>query len=259
MDEISVDEALKEPLTTFCLRLADFALVSGHRLSEWAGHAPILEEDLALANLGLDMIGQARALYTYAGVVEGEGRDEDQLAYLRRDTDYLSPLIVELPKGDFAFTMVRQYFVGSFLLLYFGELTHSRDQTLAGIAAKAEKEMAYHRRHCGEWVIRLGDGTSESHDRMEDALDTLWSYVGELFECDQIDRILIEAGIAVDASALKDQWLADVRSVFEEATLTVPDSEFSHTGGRSGKHTEHLSHMLGVMQTLQRSFPGADW
>ncbi len=247
------------PLFQYTLRLADNALVLGHRLSEWVGHAPVIEEDLAFGNMGLDLIGQARALYTYAGEVEGKGRDEDKLAYLRDAGDYRNILLVEQPNGDFAATMVRQLLYAAFAHPFFEALTKSKDATLAAIAAKAAKEMAYHLRHSAEWVIRLGDGTDESQARAQAALDELWPYVGEMFEVDQVERALIEAGVAVDPASLRATWDKTIDEVLDEATLTRPQDGFMQSGGRAGRHSEHLGFILAELQFLQRAYPGATW
>jgi ring-1,2-phenylacetyl-CoA epoxidase subunit PaaC len=250
---------MEKPLVTYALRLADNALVLGHRLSEWTGRGPTLEEDIALANLGLDLIGQARLFYGYAGEAEGKGRSEDDLAYLRDDGGYRNVLLVEQPNGDFAFTMVRQLIYAAFAHPFMQALAHAKDETLAGIAAKAEKEMAYHVRHAGEWVIRLGDGTEESHERTQTAVDELMIYAGELFETDAVERVLIDRGIAVDPAALKPDFDATLAHVLAEATLVAPKIGFPQTGGRSGVHTEHLSKMLAEMQSLHRAHPGVTW
>jgi ring-1,2-phenylacetyl-CoA epoxidase subunit PaaC len=247
------------PLFRYTLRLADNALVLGHRLSEWVGHAPVLEEDLALGNLGLDLIGQARSLYTYAGEIEGKGRDEDALAYLRDTPDYRNVLLVEQPNGDFAATMMRQLFYSAYAHPFFEALQTSRDATLAAIAAKAVKEMAYHVRHSAEWVIRLGDGTEESHRRAQAAVDDLWTYSGELFEVDAVERALIEAGVAPDPAALRAIFDRTIDTVFDEATLRRPAAGFMQSGGRDGRHSEHLGYILTELQFLQRSHPGAKW
>lgn len=247
------------PLFQYTLRLADTALILGHRLSEWVGHAPVLEEDLAFGNMGLDLIGQARALYSYAGQIEGKGRDEDALAYLRDARDYRNLLLVEQPNGDFATTMMRQLLYAAFASPHFDALTRSKDETLAAIAAKAAKEMAYHLRHSAEWVIRLGDGTDESHARAQDALEELWPYTVELFEVDQIERALIEAGVAVDPAPLHARWSKTLDDVLAEATLTRPRDGYMQTGGRSGRHSEHLGFILADLQFLQRAYPGATW
>ena len=247
------------PLFQYTLRLADNALVLGHRLSEWVGHAAVIEEDLAFGNMGLDLIGQARALYTYAGEVEGKGRDEDALAYLRDANDYRNILLVEQPNGDFAVTMVRQLLYGAFAHPYFEALTRSKDATLSAIAAKAAKEMAYHLRHSAEWVIRMGDGTDESHDRAQAALEELWPYTAEMFEVDQIERALIEAGVAVDPASLRATWDKTIDDVLAEATLTRPQDGYMQSGGRVGRHSEHLGFILAELQFLQRAYPGATW
>jgi ring-1,2-phenylacetyl-CoA epoxidase subunit PaaC len=248
-----------ELLLTYTLRVADTALVLGNRLSEWIGHAPVLEEELALGNMGLDLIGQARALYAYAGQVEGRGRDEDALAYPRDAGDYRNLLMVELPNGDFAFSMVRQLLFAAFAHPFHRALARSADGTLAAIAAKAEKEMAYHLRHASEWVIRLGDGTDESHGRAQAAVGELWPFTGEMFEADEVERELLQAGIAPDPSALKPAWERSVATVLAEATLELPRDGWMQSGGRSGRHTEHLGHLLAEMQFLQRAYPGAVW
>jgi ring-1,2-phenylacetyl-CoA epoxidase subunit PaaC len=250
---------MNEALFTYVLRLADNALVLGHRLSEWCGHAPVLEEDLALGNIGLDLIGQARALYTYAGEIEGRGRDEDALAYLRDARDFRNILLVEQPNGDFAVTMVRQLIYAAFAHPHFTALTRSRDATLAAVAAKSVKELAYHLRHCAEWTIRLGDGTTESHRRTQAAVDELMPYAGEMFEVDEVEAPLIAAGIAVDPAPLKGEFDRTLTHILAEATLVRPASAWSQTGGRSGRHSEHLGHILAELQFLQRAYPGARW
>lgn len=247
------------PLLRYVLGRADDALVLGHRLSEWCGHGPILEEDMALSNMALDLIGQARALYTYAAEVEGAGRDEDAYAYLRDVTSYVNLLLVEQPNGDFARTIVRQLLFSAFIDPYWRALMASTDPTLAAIAAKAEKESAYHLRHASEWTIRLGDGTAESHERAQRALDELWPFTGELFTLATGDRALIEAGVAVDPEALRARWRTTVTAVVERATLTLPADGWMQRGGREGRHGEHLGHLLSDLQYLQRAFPGATW
>ncbi len=248
-----------DPLAEYLLRLGDNCLILGHRLSEWCGHAPILEEDIALANIALDLIGQARALYTYAGEVEGAGHDEDKLAYRRDAPQFRNILLVEQPNGDFAVTIARQLLYSAFMDPYWRAMTTSKDATLAAIAAKAEKETAYHLRHSAEWLIRLGDGTEESHRRAQDALDELWMYTGELFEVDQVERALIAAGIAVDPAALKPEWDRTIDEVLREATLARPTGGWMQTGGRTGRHSEHLGYILADLQFLQRAYPDAAW
>jgi ring-1,2-phenylacetyl-CoA epoxidase subunit PaaC len=247
------------PVVTYTLRLADNALILGHRLSEWIGHAPLLEEELALGNVALDLIGQARALYGYAGAIEGKGRDEDALAYLRDARDYRNILLVEQPNGDFAVTIARQFLYSAFMHPFWRALARSADATLAAIAAKAEKEAAYHLRHASEWLIRLGDGTEESHVRMQAALDELWPYAGEMFERDDVEQALIATGVAVDTETLRGDWEHSVDSVLAEATLARPAAAWMQSGGRSGRHSEHLGHLLATMQFLQRAYPGATW
>src|SRR5580698_5500937 len=214
------------PLMLYALRRADDALILGHRLSEWCGHAPALEEDMALANMGLDLLGQARELYSYAAKVEGNGNDEDKFAYLRDVRQYRNLLLLEQPNGDFAHTMVRQFFYSAFAELYWRAMMKSADATLAAIAAKSEKESAYHIRHSSEWMVRLGDGTEESRRRAQAAIDDLWAFTGEMFAVDGSERGLIERGIAVDPASLRPQWLKTVSSVVGEATLSLPTSDW---------------------------------
>ncbi|MEI8143956.1 MAG: 1,2-phenylacetyl-CoA epoxidase subunit PaaC [Alphaproteobacteria bacterium] len=247
------------PLFEMSLRLADDALVLGHRLSEWCGHAPVLEEDLALANLALDLIGQARSLYSYAGKVEGAGRDEDALAYCRREAEYHNCLLVEQPNGDFALTIVRQFLFAAAMHPFHQEMTRSSDPTLAAIAAKAEKELAYHLRHAAEWVIRLGDGTDESRRRTEAALDHLWTFSGELFEVDAILRTAIDQGLVPNPTDLRAVFDATVDDVLAQADLARPKDGWMQTGGRMGRHSEHMGFLLTELQYLQRLHPNARW
>ena len=248
-------------LVPFALALADDALVLGHRLSEWSGKAPSLEEDIALSNLGLDLIGQARLFYQFAARREDKGRDEDKLAYFRDTPQFRNVLLVELPGGDFAFTMARQFVVSACLHPYYTALARSSEPEFAGIAAKAVKEMAYHVRHSSEWVIRLGDGTEESRRRMIAALTAIWPYVGELFEMDADQHRLVAAGIAPDRVSIKATWDATIDRVLAEAKLERPPVTGADmkTGGRAGHHTEHLAVLLGDMQSLARAHPGATW
>jgi ring-1,2-phenylacetyl-CoA epoxidase subunit PaaC len=240
-------------------RIGDDRLVLGHRTSEWCGHAPILEEDIALANIALDLIGQANLVLQYAGAVEGAGRDQDVLAYLREAVEFRNALLCELPKGDFAVTIVRHFLHGLYGVLQWEALSRSADVTLAGIAAKALKESRYHVRHAGEWVIRLGDGTDESHRRAQDAVDALWPYTGELFMQPADEAELVTAGLTADVSLLEPAWRAQVDDVLRRATLRAPEGAWMQRGGRKGRHTEHLGHMLAEMQILARSFPEAKW
>jgi len=247
------------PLVLYTLRRADDALILGHRLSEWCGHAPTMEEDMALANMGLDLLGQARELYSYAAKVEGRGNDEDKFAYLRDVRQYRNLLLMEQPNGDFARTMVRQFFYSAFADLYWRAMMSSSDATLAAIAAKSEKESAYHLRHSSEWIVRLGDGTEESHRRAQAAIDDLWAFTGEMFAVDAAEQALIDAGVAIDPASLKPLWLKTVNGVIAEATLNLPANDWMQQGGRVGRHSEHLGHLLSELQSLQRSFPGATW
>jgi ring-1,2-phenylacetyl-CoA epoxidase subunit PaaC len=243
----------------YVLRLADDALVLGHRLSEWSSRAPTLEEDIALSNIGLDLVGQARSLYAYAGRLEGNGRDEDALAFGRNANHYLNLQLVERPNGDFAATMARQLFYSTFAELFWSAMKQSKDAELSGIAAKAEKECVYHVRHTAEWVIRLGDGTDESRARMQREIDEAWMFTGELLAMDEVDRAMIDAGIGVDRGALKPYWDTAINAVLAEATLDRPRDGWMISGGRRGIHTEHLGPMLAVMQSLPRTYPGAKW
>lgn len=232
-------------LDEYCVRLADDRLILGHRLSEWCGHAPILEEDIALANIALDLIGQANLFYGLVG-------DPDQLAYLRDAIEYRNALIVELPKGDFAFTIVRQLLFSVAALNQLEALSRATTAELAGIATKAAKETRYHVRHATDWVLKLGDGTEESHRRAQEALNALWRYTGELFLTDDVDE-------AVAVKLDEGQWRKTVTDVVTRATLTVPPDGYMQRGGRQGRHTEFLGHLLSEMQILQRSYPGAKW
>jgi ring-1,2-phenylacetyl-CoA epoxidase subunit PaaC len=240
------------PLVRQLLCRADDALILGHRLSEWTGHAPTLEEELALANIALDLIGQARALYSYAGTVTG--RTEDQLAYLRDASAWRNCLIVELPNGDFAFSIARLVLVSAFVDPFWRAAIASTDPTIAAVAAKAEKETAYHLRHAAEWLIRLGDGTAASHQRAQAALDDLWPYTGEMF-----NTVAAEVGTAPDPMSLRDTWNATIDGILARATLERPQDGWMQSGGRDGRHTEHLGHLLADMQFLQRTYPGATW
>jgi ring-1,2-phenylacetyl-CoA epoxidase subunit PaaC len=253
---ISVSES---PLVLYALRRADDALILGHRLSEWCGHAPAMEEDMALANIALDLLGQARELFTYAAGIEGRDNDEDKFAYLRDVRQYRNLLMLEQPNGDFARTMVRQFFYSAFADLYWRAMMRSSDTTLAAIAARSEKESAYHLRHSSEWIVRLGDGTEESNARTQAVIADLWAFTGEMFAVDDSERALIDAGIVVDPAGLKLQWLKTVNGVAAEATLKLPANDWMQQGGRLGRHSEHLGHLLSELQSLQRSFPGATW
>jgi ring-1,2-phenylacetyl-CoA epoxidase subunit PaaC len=248
-----------EARVAYLLRLADDNLVLAQRLAEWTSLAPELEEDIALTNIGLDHLGVARALYRHAGAVEGRGRSEDDLAFLRSEREYLNLLLVEQPNGDFAHTMARQLMVDAFQVGLWDALASSSDEVLAGIAAKALKEARYHLRHSSAWVIRLGDGTEESHRRMQRAVDDLWRFTGELFASDEVEAALTPAGMAVDPASLRPGWEERVDAVLEEATLSRTADPYQRMGGRTGFHTEHLGHLLGDLQWMQRSYPGLSW
>ena len=243
----------------YLFRLGDDRLVLGHRLSEWCGHGPILEEDIALTNIALDLIGQANLLLALAGRMESKGRDQDALAYFREAVDYRNALLVELPNGDFGVTIARQFFFSVYAYLQFDALQKSQNAELGGIAAKAVKEAKYHVRHSADWMIKLGDGTEESHDRAQNAVNELWRYTGELFIADDVDRTAAASGIGIDPSTLAAAWRGHVDDVLKRATLTVPEVKFMQRGGRMGKHTEHLGHLLSEMQIVARSFPGGEW
>ena len=244
------------------LRLGDDRLVLGHRLSEWCGHAPILEEDIALANVALDLLGQATLFLRRAGEIEGKGRDEDTLAYFREAVDFRNCLLVEQPNGDFAFTIARQFLFDVHAVVTLDALARSTNADLAALAAKSLKEAKYHVRHSGEWMLKLGDGTDESHRRVQHALDELWRLTPELFVADGVAARLAVQGVAPDLPTLRPQWEAIVRDVTERATLTLPH-ESMHSAhlrsGRTGMHGEHLGHLLAEMQIVARSHPGAQW
>jgi ring-1,2-phenylacetyl-CoA epoxidase subunit PaaC len=252
-------DAGRTALAAYALALGDDALVLAHRCSEWISNAPQLEEDVALANIGLDLLGQARTLLTYAGELEGTGRTEDDLAYLRDERRFTNVQLVELPNDDFGVTMARLLVFSTYQLALYQPLTESTDATLAAVAAKAVKEVAYHRDHATNWVVRLGDGTDVSHQRMQAGLDRVWPYVGELFDASWIDPGLIEAGVAVDVRGLRPGWEQHLRAVLDEATLVWPDVPQRPTGGRRGLHTEAMGYLLAEMQHLHRSHPGARW
>lgn len=250
---------MSDTLFQYLLRLGDDRLVLGHRLSEWCGHGPILEEDIALANIALDLIGQATLFLKLAAGTEGKGRTEDDLAYFREAIDYRNLQIVELQKGDYAFTIVRQFFFDVFSYHLLEQLQKSSHPEIAGIAAKGFKEVRYHVRHSSEWVLRLGDGTAVSHDRTQKAVNELWRFTGEMFQADDVDREMAAAGIGADLDTMKPKWETIVRDVLMRATLTIPDEPVAMTGGRRGRHTEALGHMLAEMQIVARSHPGAEW
>jgi ring-1,2-phenylacetyl-CoA epoxidase subunit PaaC len=243
----------------YVLRLADTSLVLGQRLGEWVGHAPALEEDLGLANISLDLIGQARLLLTYAGEIEGKGRTEDEFAMSRDQSDFFNLALAEQPNGDFACTMVRQLLIDAFQLELYEALQHSKDARLAEFAAKAVKETRYHFRYSASWIVRLGDGTDESHRRTQDALNDLWRFTQELFAADDVDETLARDGIAPVLGELAPRWSARIDEVLKEATLKRPADVRYTWHGKRGDHTEHLGYLLAEMQFLHRAYPGASW
>lgn len=246
-------------VTEYCLRIGDDRLILGHRLSEWCGHGPILEEDIALANIALDLLGQGTRALELAAESECKGRTADSLAFFREAIEFRNVQLVELPRGDFAYTIARQFFFDAYSVYMMDALQRSKHEGIAALAAKAVKEDRYHVRHSGEWMVKLGDGTEESHQRLQSAVDDLWRFTGELFESDELLASLIEDGIASDPATLRPEWDGVVNEVFSEAGLARPSDTFYVTGGRTGRHTEHLGHLLAEMQIVARSHPGAAW
>lgn len=249
----------QEALFNYTLRLADNSLILSQRLSEWTGHGPFLEEDLALTNIALDILGQAKSLLEYAAQTEGKGRTEDDLAFMRGEREFFNTLLVEQPNGDYAKTIARQFFADVFDYYFYTELSKSKDETLAGIAAKSIKEITYHLRHTSSWMVRFGDGTEDSHERLQNAVDELWRYTGELFEMNETDELLLKEGIAVDLNSIKVKWEKHVAEVFENAKVKAPESNYMQRGSREGKHTEYLGYILAEMQYLPRAIPNAKW
>jgi len=241
-------------LIDYTLHLADNALILGHRNSEWCGHGPVLEQDIAITNISLDLIGQARNFYQYAALLKAGGSSEDTFAYLRDAHEFKNCLLVELPKGDWAITILRQFLFSNYQYLLYRQLENHRDEQLGAIATKALKEVTYHLRWSSEWIIRLGDGTEESHTRIVKAVDDLSPYIGELFEPTPYEK-----SSGVDVSLLAKDWMKKLQEVFEEATLPIPGKVNQQTGGKQGKHSEHLNNILSEMQYLQRAYPGAEW
>lgn len=249
-----------EALFEYLLRLADDRLILGHRLSEWCGHGPILEEDIALANIALDNIGHAASLYEYAAEIEGKDRHRDEIVYFRNDVEYKNLKIAELPKGDFGFTIARQFLFSAYSYFLYEALKSADDEQFSGMVKKHHKEIKYHLRHSREWVLRLGDGTEESHERIQKAFNEIWKYTGAFFDMDEIDEMMIQENLGTNPNDFKDEWKSLVTDVLEEATLEIPDfDQFMQSGGRQGLHTEHLGHLLAEMQHLRRSYPNAEW
>ncbi len=250
---------IEKALYDYLLWMGDTTLVLGHRISEWCGHGPILEEDIALTNIALDLLGQARLYLTYAGELEGKGRSEDDLAYLRDVMDYKNSLLAEQPNGDFAFTIVRQFLFTAFSYHLQDALLSSTNERIRSIAEKAIKEVTYHLRHSSDWIIRLGDGTEESHDKVQKALNEIWMFTDDLFVMLPEDKQLLDEKIIPDLADIRKKWNDTIKGVLDEATLKLPTETYMMEGGRDSKHTEHLGYILADMQFLQRAYPGAKW
>ncbi len=251
--------SINNPVSKYAVRIGDTSLILGQRLGEWCGHGPILEEDIALTNIALDLVGQARAFLTYAGETNDEKYNEDEIAFFRNEREYRNTLLAEQPNGDFAHTMIRQLFISTFQYYFFDALRKSADKTFSTLAEKSLKEVTYHLRHASEWTIRLGDGTEESNKKVLRAVDELWRYSGDLFSMDDVDRDLIAKGIAVDLESVRKQWNSKINEVFNEAGIPIPTDHAFITGGIKGIHSEHLGHLLSEMQILPRTYPGAEW
>jgi ring-1,2-phenylacetyl-CoA epoxidase subunit PaaC len=250
---------MKEDLFQYCLQLGDSSLILGQRLGEWCGHAPILEVDIAMTNIALDLLGQTRSYFQYAAEVEGKGRDEDKLAFMREENEYRNYLLLEQPNEDFAYTIIRQFFFDTFHMLFLEKLANSSDEQLAAIAAKSLKEVKYHFRFSSDWVRRLGDGTEESHRKVQQAVDDLWMFTGEFFKATDLEKRMAEAGIGVDVSSLKAGYDYHLQEVFDDAKLSAPDFTPNQEGGKEGRHTEYLGHMLADLQYMQRTYPDMVW
>ncbi len=250
---------MNQNLFNYTLQQADNCLILGQRLGEWCGHGPVLEQDIAMTNIALDLIGQARMLYQYAAEIQDEKRSEDDLAYLRDAWDFKNVLLVEQPNGDFAKTILRQFLFDSFNCPFYEKLKESSDERLAAIAAKSHKETLYHLKWSGDWVLRLGDGTEESHNRIQNALNELWPYSEEITTPSEADIDANKNGFGVNLNDIKSERETKIREVLNEATLTIPDSAYNHTGGKEGKHTEYLGYILADLQFLQRAYPGNEW
>lgn len=250
---------MQDHLFKYTLRLGDTSLILAQRLSEWTGHGPFLEEDLALTNIALDIFGRAKALLEYAAITEDKGRTEDSLAFMRNEREFFNLLITEQPNGDYAKTILRQAFIDCFDLMFYTELAKSKDSTLAGIAAKSVKEISYHKRHSFSWVIRFGNGTEESHRRLQEGFDAIWQFTAEMFEMNETDEALIKEGIAVDLAPLKARWETEIHELLQKAGIKLPETVFMQKGSRNGLHSEHLGYILAEMQALPRMHPDAKW
>lgn len=249
----------QKALFEYCLNLGDSSLVLGHRLSEWCGHGPILEEDIALINISLDLIGQATNILSYAGEVEGKGRSHDDLAYKRDAKQYRNLLICEQPNGHYGTTIARQFLFDTYHYYLLQQLINSDDPTIKAYAEKTLKEVTYHLKHSTDWMLRLGDGTEESHQKVQEALDQMWKFTGELFQPSEADIAMLKEGIGADLSLVKQQWEKSVKATLEEATLKMPENNWAQIGGKEGKHTEQLGYILAEMQFLPRAYPDATW
>ena len=246
---------MEKQLFNYLLRLADSSLILGHRLSEWCGHGPVLEEDIALTNISLDFVGRANSLYEYAAMIDGKGKTSDDLAYLRNEREFFNNLLAEQPNGDYAQTILRQYLTDAFEIHFYEALTKSKDETLAGIASKSLKEIQYHLRHSSSWMLRLGDGTEESNRRLQNSLNEIYRFTGSLFETDENDSVLTTEGIVPDLSPIQEQWQKDVDAMLEKAMLKKPEKVWMQKGNLQGRHTEHLGYILAEMQSVHRAYP----
>lgn len=253
------DNLSTNQLINYCLHLADNALILGHRNSEWCSHGPVLEQDIAISNISLDLIGQARNFYQYAALIKGDNSTEDSFAYFRDSKEFKNILLIEQPKGDWAETILRQFFFSSYQYLLFEKLKNSSDKQLAAIAVKSLKEITYHLRWSSEWVIRLGDGTEESHNRMIKAIENLWNYTDEMFLPVEYELQMLNNNTGTDVTVLKESWLQKLKEVFNEAGLNIPSASSVQTGGKEGKHTQHLEDILKELQSVARAYPTATW
>jgi len=250
---------MKENLYKYILGIADNSLILGQRMGSLTGHGPSLETDIACTNISLDLFGQVRSYYQYAAKIAGDGRTEDDIAMLRKEREYINVLLVEQPNIDFAYTMARQFLFDVYHLLFLNELQKSKDLTLSAIASKSIKEVGYHQRFSSDWIKRLGDGTDLSHQKMQDAIDALWTYTDELFHQTQADKVMVKEGVGVDVTKLKETYYKQVNEVLEEATLNIPESKYFQKGGKEGIHTEHMGYLLSDLQYMQRTYPNMEW
>ena len=250
---------MKENLYKYILGIADNSLILGQRMGALTGHGPSLETDIACTNISLDLFGQVRSYYQYAAKIAEDGRTEDDIAMLRKEREYVNVLLVEQPNTDFAYSMARQFLFDVYHLLFLNELQKSKDLTLSAIASKSIKEVSYHQRFSSDWIKRLGDGTDLSHQKMQDAIDALWTYTDELFHQTQADKVMVKEGVGVDVTKLKETYYKQVNEVLEEATLNIPESKYFQKGGKEGIHTEHMGYLLSDLQYMQRTYPNMEW